>query len=127
MQRRWQPFHRRKIAALPIATEEMQLALTDKFVLNTRPPTKVQKIRAAAHRHMLAMVNRVASRLIGERAGPSAQLSSRFKEFDVQSATHQCRGARHAGQTSTDDRDSWHRHHERMRNARPTMPSFCSG
>jgi len=106
MQRRGQPPRGTKVAALSVGAKEMQDRISSKLPGYPRATTEIQKIRAAAHRHMLAVIDHLSAGAIDIRARPATQLAPGFEELDAAAAFCQRDGGGQSRQASADDRDA---------------------
>ena len=72
----------------------------------TGAAAEIEKVRAAPHRHVLAMVDRFAAGRVFKGTGPSAEPPLGFEQCDFGILLGQGDGRRHPGQSPTNDDNS---------------------
>ena len=104
----WRREHARRRAggSIPIRTDKGERAVTAEGVGQASQPAEIEKIRAAAHRHVLAGIDEAARHRILKRSGPSAGAASGLQHghLDVGGGGERG-GSCEAGQPATDDDD----------------------
>jgi hypothetical protein len=81
----------------------MKRFIAAKQVRHASPPAKIQKVGAATHRHMLAVVDWFARFSIDVRAGPAPQAAAGFDQRDAALPRSQGGSRRQSGQTASHD------------------------
>ncbi len=79
--RRQRPGLERRIS--PLGREEEDARLAAEEVGRADAPAEVGEVRAAGHAHVLAVIDELAGRGVGERAGPPAEPGPALEERDV--------------------------------------------
>ena len=69
-------------ADAPVGRHEVERALRLEQVVDAGDPAKVREVGAAAHRDVLAGVERLPRRRVGERPGPAADAVARLVDRD---------------------------------------------
>jgi hypothetical protein len=83
----------------------MQCPMTVEQAVDGGAPAEIEKIRAAAHGDVLAVIDHCAVGRIEKRAGAAAELAAGFKEFDLAAAFDEGDSGGEAGQPAADDGD----------------------
>src|SRR3989442_15733808 len=81
-----------KIVAAAVGAEEMKRIVPSEKIVDSRAAAKVEKIRATAHRHVLAMVNQLTAPPIEVRSGSSPKLAAGLEQFPAAAALDQRHG-----------------------------------
>ena len=84
VQRRGQPAAGREIALAALGTDEVQRVGALEAVVDAGAAAEVEKLGAAAHRDVLAVVDPFAGFRIDERSGPAAERLGLLEQFDAQ-------------------------------------------
>ena len=74
---------RRKIAPASVRREKVQSIVAHQQPQNARPPAEIEIVGAAAHRHVLAMIDQLACGPFDVRSRPASQFLPRFEQLDA--------------------------------------------
>ena len=103
MERGGQPTDGGKIVLSVVRSEKMQGFVPLKAIFNSGAAAKIEKIRAAAHRRVPAVIDGSAVPRFLERAGPAAEPAALLEQFDLETVLHGRRRRGHARQSAADD------------------------
>jgi len=106
MQRRGQPPAGREIALTALGADEVQRMGVLEAVVDAGVATEVKKLGAAAHRNVLAEIDRFADLRIGKRSGAAAERLGLLEQFHAHSALAGGNGGSQPRQPTADDRNS---------------------
>ena len=106
MQRRGKPVRWRKSASLAIRPEKVQRPMPLEEVIDSGQSAEIEKIGAAAHGYVLAMVDRFAGCSIDVGSCTPAKLPAGLEQIDTAAVSCQCGRGSHPGKTAPDDCDT---------------------
>ena len=102
---RARPVRRREFIDPAAGTDEIQLPFAAKIVREARRPHKMGKVRATAHRDVLAVIDVGVRRRIVKRTGPAAKPGPRFQQRRRNPPLGQRGGRRQASESAPDNHD----------------------
>ena len=100
-----QPSRRREFAEDVVRPEEMQRFLAAETIGHARAAAEIEKIRATAHRRMLAEIDEPIVERLDERPGTAAELGRLLEYFHPQAVPASGFGGSQAGKAAADDGD----------------------
>ena len=100
-----QPARRREFAEDVVRPEEMQRFLAAETIGHARAAAEIEKIRAAAHRCMLAEIDKQVIKRLDKRPGTAAELGRLLENLHAQAVPASSFGGSQPGKAAADDGD----------------------